>query len=329
MKSLVSLVVVPRERFSSARESLESIYANTDLRFELTYVDARSPPYVRRYLQVAAAKYGFKLLRTERYLMPNQARNIGLAETDSRYVVFLDNDVIVSPGWLGPLVECAEQTGASVVGPITCIGRPEVEIIHASGGRLYARDGAKGKRLDDEMLHLNARLSDVRGQLARQQCDLVEFHCMLVRRELFDRLGPLDERIINTKDHIDFCITVDRGGGAIYFEPRSCITHVPPWVRFTPSDLPYYLLRWSDEWARATLRHFNEKWGLEDEDEEHMAGWIAPHRRVFFRSIETRFRSALLRRYLGRPMALGIARALEVLVTPVARSQADSPRKGH
>lgn len=44
MKSLVSLVVVPRERFSSTRESLESIYANTDLRFELIYVDARSPP---------------------------------------------------------------------------------------------------------------------------------------------------------------------------------------------------------------------------------------------------------------------------------------------
>ena len=33
--------------------------------------------------------------------MPNQARNIGLAEVKPS-VVFIDNDVIVWPGWLGP-----------------------------------------------------------------------------------------------------------------------------------------------------------------------------------------------------------------------------------
>lgn len=323
MKPYVSLVVVPRERFSSARESLESVYANTDVPFELMYVDGCSPRTVRRYLQAAAAKYGFKLLRTERYLMPNQARNIGLAETDTRYVVFLDNDVIVSPGWLGPLVECAEQTGAWAVAPITCIGRPEEGLIHIAGGRIHVQDGVKVKRLDEEMLHLDKRLSEVRAQLQRERCDLAEFHCLLVRRELFDRIGLFDEQIINTKDHIDFCIAMNRAGGEIYFEPQSCITHVPPWYRFSLSDLPYYLLRWNDEWARATLSHFNEKWGLEGEDEERMTGWITPHRRVIIENIEKRLRFAPVLENVTRPAALLVAKILEGLVTPFARRRAE------
>ncbi len=327
MKPLVSLVVVPRERFSSARESLESVYANTDVPFEMTYVDGRSPRSVRRYLQSVSAKYSFKLLRTERYLMPNQARNIGLAETDTRYVVFLDNDVIVSPGWLGPLVECAEQTGAWAVTPITCIGRPEEGLIHIAGGRMHLRDGIKGRRLEEEMLHLDERLSDVRGQLQREQCDLAEFHCMLVRRELFDRIGPFDEQVINTEDHIDFCMAMNQAGGMIYFEPQSCITHVPPWYRFTLSDLPYYLLRWNDEWARATVSHFNDKWRLEDEDEKRMTGWITPHRRVIIENIEKRFRFAAALQHVTHPAALLVERILEAVLTPFARRRAEVAHK--
>jgi hypothetical protein len=36
---MVTIVVVPRERFSYARTSLESVYANTHVPFRLIYVD--------------------------------------------------------------------------------------------------------------------------------------------------------------------------------------------------------------------------------------------------------------------------------------------------
>lgn len=39
----VTLIVNPRERFSYARQSLESIYANTEYPFNLVYVDVCSP----------------------------------------------------------------------------------------------------------------------------------------------------------------------------------------------------------------------------------------------------------------------------------------------
>ncbi len=104
----VTIVVVPRERFSCAAESLDSIYQHTTMPFELVYVDGGSPPSVQRYLQTQAREKGFQLLRTESFLSPNRARNLGLREVKTAYLVFIDNDVIVSPRWLETLIECAE-----------------------------------------------------------------------------------------------------------------------------------------------------------------------------------------------------------------------------
>jgi len=107
----VAIVVVPRERFSYAARSLESIYEHTDYPFSLVYVDGGSPAATRRYLAQKARENSFQLIRTNHYLSPNQARNLGGKDVNSKYVVFIDNDVLVTPGWLGALVGCAEQTG--------------------------------------------------------------------------------------------------------------------------------------------------------------------------------------------------------------------------
>jgi len=143
--ALVTSVVVPRERFSIAQHSLESIYKHTRP-FELIYVDGGSPRAVSRWLDQAATQYGFRLLRSKQYLMPNQARNIGLAEVKTKYVVFIDNDVIVWPGWLESLIECAEETGAWIVGPVVCIGKPGEDMYscHAWRAARYRVPWAKG-----------------------------------------------------------------------------------------------------------------------------------------------------------------------------------------
>ncbi|HHP7246003.1 MAG TPA: glycosyltransferase family 2 protein, partial [Elainellaceae cyanobacterium] len=83
-RPLVTIVVVPRERFSCTQQSLESVFAHTRLPYELIYVDGNSPAPVRRYLEQQADARGFRLLRTEYYLYPNHARNLGLAQVDTK-----------------------------------------------------------------------------------------------------------------------------------------------------------------------------------------------------------------------------------------------------
>src|SRR5690349_3158255 len=121
---LVTVVVVPRERFSVARRALESLYAHTPEPFRLVYIAAGAPAPLRRHLAAEARARGFQLVEDQRALSPNQARNLGLQHADTRYVVFIDNDAVPEPGWLGALVRCAEETGAWIVGPLYYIGEP-------------------------------------------------------------------------------------------------------------------------------------------------------------------------------------------------------------
>lgn len=259
---IVTLVVVPRERFSCTQTSLESIYEHTQMPFKLVYVDGNSPPSTRRYLEQQAQTKAFTLIRKNYYLYPNHARNIGLAAVDTPYLVFIDNDVVVTPGWLEALVNCAEETGAAVVGPLMCQHEPLHTEVHFAGGESHIWVDKMGqRRLREKMYSQGKTVAQIQSQLQRRETELAEFHCMLVRTDIFARVGALDENMLNTKEHLDFCMTVREAGSKIYFEPSCVVTYVPG----PPSqwgDLHYYMLRWSDEWTLKSLDHLRKKWDL-------------------------------------------------------------------
>ena len=268
-KPEVTIVVVPRERFSHTRESLESIYQETDYPFELVYVDGGSPQHIKRYLEEQAREKQFKLIRTEHYLSPNLARNIGLREVKSKYVVFYDNDVVATPGWLKKLVQCAEETDAAVVGPLIYIGEPEQEIIHNAGGEWkFIQKGQEQETTRHAFQNIefeDIHISKIRDRLKpRVQCSFVEFHCVLVRTEIFERIGPLDQKLLSTREHIDLCLMATQAGGTVYCERESIVTYVTG-PKFDWWDITYYMLRWSDAWDLASLNRFREKWNLEDD----------------------------------------------------------------
>ncbi len=266
----VTLVVVPRERFSYTRQSLESIYQNTQIPFSLVYVDGSSPKKVQQYLEEQVVEKGFKLVRSDHYLAPNQSRNIGLrhVDVDSKYVVFVDNDIVTTPGWLKKLVECAEETDATVVCPLTCIGQPVHETVHLAGGEALIIVETRGeetvRKIHEKHYFVNRPVAEVRDQLHRRQCEFAEFHCMLVRRDIFEQIGLLDEGLLSTREHIDFCLSVNQAKGKIYCEPDSVVTYVTGKLEWL--DLPFFFLRWSDRWELDSLKHFRHKWNLNNQD---------------------------------------------------------------
>jgi GT2 family glycosyltransferase len=274
---LSTIVVVPRERFALAPESIESLVTTAGCAHRVVYVDAGSPPHVARRLADAARRHDFTLLRTDSYLTPNQARNLALPLLTTRYVAFVDNDVVGTPGWLSALEKCAEETHAAIVAPLTCIGNPPHTTIHHAGGmiRFVSRDG---KRLFDERHNLNWKpLAEHRQQLVRGPTDMAEFHCVLVRAEVLAELGKFDEELMSTHEHIDLCLAVSGNGGKIIFEPTSIVTYLTQ--RLKPNELPYFMLRWSEEWSKRTVDRFFAKWNAEDiHPQSHTVRFVWLHR---------------------------------------------------
>jgi GT2 family glycosyltransferase len=287
----VTIVIGPRERFSHTQESLESVCRNTRYPFDLVYVDVCTPPVIQKYLNQQAGEKGFQLIRTDYYISPNQARNVGLRqvlkEARAQYVIFLENDVVVEPGWLTKLVTCAEETRAEVVGPLTCIGKPELGVIHNAGGATYILDDVKPdgrvkRRLRQEAYLTGKAIAQVQDQMHRIQCGYVEFHCMLARTDVFGKVGLLDEGMLATREHIDFCLSVQEAGGKIYCEREAVVTTDTvgiaknkkgleelfgnnPLPDFKGYDLPYFMVRWCNAWDRASLDHLRLKWNLAED----------------------------------------------------------------
>jgi GT2 family glycosyltransferase len=264
----VTIVVVPRERFSYTERSLRNIYEHTAFPFELVYVSGGAPSHVQRYLEQEAQRRNFRLTSVGHYLTPNEARNVGLREVKTRYVVFMDNDALVTPGWLDALVRCADETRAEVVGPLYLEGeiedvkRLDRARIHMAGGKAHIGHEGGKRILYDEHVLAGMPLANHRVEIAEGPRDYVEFHTLLARTDVFERVGGLDEGLLSVNEHIDFCFDVQQAGGCVYMQPQAVTSYVAPPTACEWRDVPYFMLRWSEQWNVASARHFNHKHGV-------------------------------------------------------------------
>jgi GT2 family glycosyltransferase len=306
----VTIVCVPRDHFSDTRESLDSIFANSDVPFSLVYVDGGSPRPVAAWLREQAESRRFTLIRTEHYLSPNHARNIGAKDVASEYIVFVDNDVVVAPGWLGPLVECADRHEAGIVSPLNFELRPLHTIVHFAGGKAHVESVSVNGRAERHIVD-KIRKKHVPERSAPTEC--AEFHCMLVRTAAFRDVGGLDERLLSTRENLDFCMAVRDAGHAIFFEPASRITYLPP-VAIALSDVPYFALRWSDDWDLTSFHRLRDKWNLTED-----AYFAREYRNLGWRRRNIMMRAGLLRWLPSWKLRLAAERLLRPLERRVNR----------
>jgi GT2 family glycosyltransferase len=290
-----TVVVAPREQFRVTRRALESIFAHTATPYRLVYIDGGSPPPVRRYLERRARQRGFTLIRTAHYLSPMEARALAVPHVDTEYVCFIDNDVLVTRGWLARLVACADETDAWAVGPLYCNQELAQGLIHMAGGEAHILEENGRRSFFEEHRFPGRLLGEVRGHLRREPTELVEFHCKLLRTEAFDKFDLLDTRCLSCTESLDLCLRLREAGCPVYLEPSAIVSNQqsPP---FHWSDLPFYLLRWSDAWNRISLRWFRERWDLPADD-----WWIGDHYRWLtdHRKIATEWVAQKTRRLLG------------------------------
>lgn len=304
----VSIVVSPRERYSSLVATLEELVRTVPHSTPIVIVEGGSPKLVKHKISEISSKRSLIWVSQKNPILPNVARNMGFELTQSKYVVFVDNDITFEAGWLESLVDRAEKDSADVVAPLICIGPPRAKVIHHAGGYLeLQKDG------DHTMVKEHHRLMDVpieefSPQEALPANEVGEFHCILVRRSLMERIGPLDERLI-TREQMDFALRCMEVGARVRFERASVVTYSSK-VRFTPSDLNYHLFRWSDVLVEKSLDTFEKSWGITLERHRIRNLWIANHRQSAFNSC-----FPLPVRIVGRFFGLTLARS-EASVIP-------------
>jgi GT2 family glycosyltransferase len=262
----VTIVMTARERHAPTVAAIESIASNTAPPYRFIYLDVQSPDWLRALLKRRSGDWGLEVVRMDEPLWPQQARAriVGAVETD--YVVFIDNDVQVEPGWLDALVACADDTGAGLVGPLYLWGDGTTPArIHMAGGRLGETEVEGGRVFDEAHRLMNADPEEVAGELFRGPCDFVEFHCMLIRTELVRDGTLLDPDIYCVHEHIDTALSARQRGYAVFLEPSSRVTYLA-FSDYMLDDLALFRARWSRTHAEAGIEAFSRKWNVVNDD---------------------------------------------------------------
>lgn len=236
-----------------------------------------------------------------------------MAQTE--FVAFCDSDIEYQPGWLERLEENAKEHGADVVAPLIFIGPNDPSVVHHAGGILTYRREDQGLVIEGRHRLMNERFVDVRDrieELAPVANKVCEFHCLMMRKTFYDRMGGLDERLI-TREQMDLALRAKALDAKVTFEKASRVTYVAN-DPFRERGIVYHRLRWSDELACRSTDAFEGSWSVLLNRERIRFRWIQRHRQ---RAVLSTF--PILSKFIGRKTTVRLFTVpLEMIVARIA-----------
>jgi GT2 family glycosyltransferase len=138
-------------------------------------------------------------------------------EVGCEYVLLINNDVVLDSGLLAELVQGLADHGCDMAVPLIYFSDPP-DRIWTAGGSFQPMLGFR--------VHHRGLDEDDRGQYNRPaKIDYAPTCCVLIRREVFGKIGLMDERYFVYADDVDFMYRARRAGVAMFYVPRGKLWH--------------------------------------------------------------------------------------------------------
>nr|NJM00996.1 glycosyltransferase family 2 protein [Desulfobacula sp.] len=179
----VSILVLTFNNIIINKLCLRSIYCNTTYpNFEVIVVDNASTDETPVWLKTYSKTHSnLKLILNSDNLGFAGGNNQAAREATGEYLIFLNNDTVVTPGWIEKLLSHFQSDpGIGLVGPVTNATGNEA-LIPVS----YTSPAEMEAFALDRATSMTMRAFDIR---------MLAFYCVMARKDQYENLGGLDER---------------------------------------------------------------------------------------------------------------------------------------
>lgn len=230
---LVSIIILNRNGMDKLKDLMESFkksdfYSN----FEIVFVDNASTDASVEYMKGWSDTYNIQIICNAENRSFSAGNNQGAELAKGDYLLFLNNDIAVTDGWLDELLLAMEDVehpgaiGARLVYP-KALGNKQVK------GQAYAvqHRGIAFKDTMRQKQHFIRPYNMGSGEPAELADDkiveriAVMAAAFLVKKSVFESVGGFSEEYTYGLEDVDFCLKLHQKGYKNYYCPNSVIYH--------------------------------------------------------------------------------------------------------
>lgn len=251
---LVSIVIPNKDHTDDLEKCLASVYAKSSYKnFEVIVVENNSTEdETFKYYEQAKQKYdNLRVIVWESGFNYSAINNFAVKEAKGEYVLLLNNDIeVITPDWLEQMLMFAQRSDVGAVGAKLYYDDDTIQhagVIVGLGG--VAGHSHKGYARENPGYMARASIA--------QNLSACTAACLMIRKDVYDEVGGLEEGYAVAFNDIDFCMKIRVAGYLIVFTPFAEFYHYESKSR-GDEDTPEKRARFNSEVFR-----FQERWGKE------------------------------------------------------------------
>jgi len=245
---IVSVVTVNYNHSDVTCDMLESLFKITYPNIEVFVIDNGSPDDTPRKIKEQFPQIIY--IETGKNLGFAGANNLGISKAQGKYILLLNNDTIVTPGFLEPLVEKMESDPS--IGAVS----PKIRFFYSPDTIQYAgltpinpftiRSRAIGFRETDSGQYENDTITAYAHGAA-----------MMTSLEIFKKVGLMSMAFFLYYEELDWGFRIRKAGYKIYYVHNSLVFHKESISTGKQSPLKtYYINRSRLLYMRRNVRGF-------------------------------------------------------------------------
>ena len=269
---LVSILIPNYEHKAELKTCLESIYEKTTYpNFEVLVIEnnSSSREIFEYYEEIQKKWSNLRVITWDSHFNYSAINNFGARHAAGSHLLLLNNDTqIISPDWIQEMLMYSQRSDVGAVG--AKLYYPDNTIQHAGLGLgLLTLAGHLHRNFDRKHPGYMGRLSYA------QNLTGVTAACVMVRRDVWDQVGGLDETFEVAFNDVDLCMRIRAAGYLIVWTPFAELYHyesksrgldeAPEKRKRFLGEVERFQTRWAKELA-AGDPYYNPNFSLDKED---------------------------------------------------------------